>query len=51
MCDTEYPALVGSVFPTDDNPRICDWQENQSSQATPRRATKRQIWVPGGPQH
>jgi hypothetical protein len=36
MYNPDYSILVGYVFPTADNPWICDWQENQSAQDTPR---------------
>ena len=33
---TEFPLLVGYVFPTAEHAWVCDWQENGSGQATPR---------------
>jgi hypothetical protein len=36
MYNSEYPLLVGYIFSAEENPWICDWQENQSAQATPR---------------
>lgn len=33
---TEFPLLIGYVFPTAEHPWVCDWQENGSGQATPR---------------
>ncbi|CAN5749288.1 hypothetical protein BH10CHL1_BH10CHL1_00130 [soil metagenome] len=35
MYNTDYPLLVGYLFPTVDNPWIIDWQENQSNQHSP----------------
>jgi hypothetical protein len=31
MYNTDYPLLVGYLFPTADNPWIMDWQDNQRS--------------------
>jgi hypothetical protein len=33
---TEFPILIGYVFPVADHPWVCDWQENGGGQATPR---------------
>ena len=35
MYNTDFPLLVGYLFPTVDNPWIVDWQENQSSKGSP----------------
>lgn len=35
MYHTEYPVLIGYVFPTVDNPWIGDWQENQRNTTLP----------------
>ncbi|MBX3012825.1 MAG: hypothetical protein KF832_15015 [Caldilineaceae bacterium] len=35
LYNTDYPLLVGYLFPTADNPWIVDWQENQHGQETP----------------
>ncbi|HSW49719.1 MAG TPA: hypothetical protein VLH09_06060 [Bryobacteraceae bacterium] len=33
---TEFPILLGYVFPAAEHPWVIDWQENGSGQATPR---------------
>ncbi|MFB3777717.1 MAG: hypothetical protein ACE141_08900 [Bryobacteraceae bacterium] len=36
LYSTEFPILLGYVFPTPEHPWVIDWQENGSGQATPR---------------
>ncbi|MCX6046223.1 MAG: hypothetical protein NT075_14015 [Chloroflexi bacterium] len=35
MYNTDYPLLIGYLFPTADNPWIIDWQENGSNKQAP----------------